>query len=81
VPIYEFRCRACEVSFEVLVRGVPHSVCRKCGSEDTERLVSGFAVASADRHRAAVQSKRRENAPQGRDQAVADYEEFKHHRD
>ena len=47
MPIFEFRCEACENEFEELClgsaaragTGVP---CPKCGSPDTKKLLSGF---------------------------------------
>ncbi len=48
MPIYEYKCRSCGAKFEILVysdRKMP--VCEKCGSEDAERLMSGFAAAGS----------------------------------
>lgn len=50
MPTYEFRCRKCEAHFDELVRSMsqPASArCPKCGSEDTSRELSVFAVGSA----------------------------------
>jgi putative FmdB family regulatory protein len=54
MPVYEFRCRACETEFEVLVRGTDLVVCPSCGGSDLERLLSMFAVSSAERSRATL---------------------------
>ena len=46
MPIYEFRCQACEKKSSVLVRKltVPNKpVCPACGSHEMTRLISGFA--------------------------------------
>jgi putative FmdB family regulatory protein len=49
VPVFEFRCRACDARFEELVgshvgKGVEDVDCPECGSADPERLeASGFA--------------------------------------
>jgi putative FmdB family regulatory protein len=44
VPIYEYRCPACDERFEELVRSSDASVaCPRCGSADVERLLSVFA--------------------------------------
>jgi len=42
MPIYEFRCRACENIFEKLCRlsDAAPPRCPKCGSEDTARQLS-----------------------------------------
>ncbi|TLS77142.1 zinc ribbon domain-containing protein [Mariprofundus erugo] len=45
MPIYEFRCRSCEVVFEKLVRNSSQPVtCRDCGSEDLQKLISAHAI-------------------------------------
>jgi putative FmdB family regulatory protein len=50
LPIYEFACRSCDHRFEELVKAngsqVPLS-CPDCGSAETARLMSAFAVRSA----------------------------------
>jgi putative FmdB family regulatory protein len=50
MPIYEFACRSCEQQFEELVKANGSTVtatCPQCGSSDTQRLLSVFAVGSA----------------------------------
>jgi len=47
MPIYEYRCTACGLQFEVLVRTpVPQVACRACKSEQVKKLVSagGFIL-------------------------------------
>jgi putative FmdB family regulatory protein len=45
MPIYEFRCEACDHPFEKLVRAFREKVsCPECGSRDVERLLSTFAM-------------------------------------
>ena len=46
MPMYEFKCEACEHEFEELVLGqrdrkIP---CPKCGSDNTHRLLSASCV-------------------------------------
>jgi putative FmdB family regulatory protein len=44
MPIYEYRCRACDERFEELVRNPDVVVpCPACGGRDAERLLSVFA--------------------------------------
>ena len=50
MPIYEYQCASCQKRFTELsrtVKGASESVappCPHCQSEDTRRVVSGFAV-------------------------------------
>jgi len=51
MPIYEYKCSDCDSKFEVLVFSQNEKIiCEKCGSENSERLLSGFAstVSSSD---------------------------------
>jgi putative FmdB family regulatory protein len=44
MPIYEYRCPACEERFEELARNPDVTVaCPSCGAAETERLLSVFA--------------------------------------
>ena len=51
MPIYEYRCDACERSFEVLTsfaeRERPH-VCPSCESSKTRVMVSSFAAVGGE---------------------------------
>jgi putative FmdB family regulatory protein len=47
MPLYEYRCDACESRFERLVRAFREDVaCPDCGSAEVERLLSTFAFSS-----------------------------------
>lgn len=49
MPIYEYQCKDCGEKFDKLVRNmndVPKVACPKCGSAQTARALSVFAVAS-----------------------------------
>ncbi len=46
MPLYDYRCTACEVESEILVRGSATPVCPACGSESLERLPFMAAVRS-----------------------------------
>ena len=67
MPIYDFKCRACAREFEALVRpnhDTPE--CPACHSRDLERLLSTFAVSSAEKTQAAADSSRKKAARIGR---------------
>jgi putative FmdB family regulatory protein len=50
MPIYEFCCRKCQHEFEELVmRKGEVIVCPHCGSQETDKQVSGFAVTGSAR--------------------------------
>ena len=40
MPIYEYRCQACEHEFETLVLGKDEPECPSCQGQDLERLLS-----------------------------------------
>jgi putative FmdB family regulatory protein len=47
MPLYEYRCDACETQFEVLrPRNDPEPVCCPECDEEAEKLFSGFSVGS-----------------------------------
>ncbi|WP_119154752.1 FmdB family zinc ribbon protein [Caldimonas tepidiphila] len=40
MPLYDYRCTACNAAFELLVRASTVAVCPQCGSAQLERQVS-----------------------------------------
>jgi putative FmdB family regulatory protein len=46
MPLFEYRCLACDGQFELLVRGSAVPTCPTCGATSLERLLSMFAVSS-----------------------------------
>lgn len=45
MPLYEYRCKSCNAEFEKLVFGAnPLVTCEKCGSGNTEKLLSRFGM-------------------------------------
>ena len=59
MPIYEFACRSCDHRFEELVKpngSVPAAPCPACGSAQTAKLMSAFAVRSASNKHEALAS-------------------------
>jgi putative FmdB family regulatory protein len=58
MPIFEYRCKACDHRFEALVRGSESPSCPECDGIDLAKQLSVFAVggpsASANRMPAAA---------------------------
>jgi len=82
MPLYDFECRRCGHEFEVLVRpGSPALVCSECGSDDLEKLLSGFAVSSETTRANNLAAGRKFYAKDRKDQAIAQMEYEKHHRE
>ena len=46
MPLFEYRCPACDSEFELLIRGSAEPACPSCGSTSLERLISSFGVSS-----------------------------------
>ncbi len=44
MPIFEYRCSACDNNFEELVLGSQTVVCPECKSEKIEKQMSSFAA-------------------------------------
>jgi putative FmdB family regulatory protein len=81
MPIYDFHCRACGHEFEALVRPQDQeaTACPSCKSTDLERLLSSFAVSTAEKTRAAVKQSRQRQINANKDKLVADEEYRKEH--
>jgi putative FmdB family regulatory protein len=48
MPLYEYRCRGCEETFETYVRAWGEAVtCPRCRSGEVEKLLSTFAFAGS----------------------------------
>ena len=80
MPIYEYRCRACDNAFEavVLPTGDPPA-CPACRSDDLERQISLFAVSSDGTRALNLKSARKQAAKTRRDKQVAEHEAIHHH--
>jgi putative FmdB family regulatory protein len=80
MPIHDFRCRQCGHEFEGLSRPQdPPVACPKCHSEDLEKLLSGFAVSSAESRAANALDSRKRQVRANKDKLVADEEYRKEH--
>jgi putative FmdB family regulatory protein len=83
MPLYDFRCRACQDEFEALVRPGSTAACPACASVDLERLVTGFSfsVRSGGLSPAARKAVQKQQSAQRRDQAAYQHEIEKKHLD
>lgn len=48
MPLFEYHCTSCGATFEQLIRSTRTAqevICPSCKSKETEKLLSGFAVA------------------------------------
>ena len=83
MPLYDFRCRACQEEFEALVRPGNIPACPACASADLERLVTGFSfsVRSGGLSPAARKAVQKQQNAQRRDQAAYQQEIEKKHLD
>ena len=81
MPIYDYRCRACGQSFELLVLKTTVAACPDCESRELEQLISGFAVSSESIRTSNLQAARRKFAGSKnyRDKKIAEAEELREH--
>jgi putative FmdB family regulatory protein len=79
MPLYEFRCRACGHSFEILIGGGATPVCPLCGGQDLERLLSSFGVSSTTTREMALRSGRRQLKRLERDKTAEQREVIEKH--
>ena len=82
MPLYDFLCRNCKHEFETLVRAQDPNppACPSCGGADLERLLSSFAVDTADLRQAAARDSRRRQIAKRKDAYIAE-EEYRHKHD
>ncbi|HYM25493.1 MAG TPA: zinc ribbon domain-containing protein [Vicinamibacterales bacterium] len=74
MPLFDFECRKCRHEFEALVRPGDEPSCPACGSRDLERLLSAFAVDTAEKRQAAAKQSRRRQIAKRKDALIADEE-------
>ena len=80
MPLYDFHCTACDREFEALVRPQdPPPCCPECRSTEIEKLLSGFALHTEERHKAAVRDSRQRQIRANKDKLVAEEEYRKEH--
>jgi putative FmdB family regulatory protein len=87
MPIYEYECRSCGSTFELLVR-LPNAAsrdeaaaCPSCQGRDLQQLISGFSVSSAGTRQMHLNQARRLGQKERRDKQHAEIEREQHHDD
>ncbi len=77
MPLFDYKCNACGVTFEALVLKGKEPVCASCGGADLEKLLSLPAVKSSTTHDLAMRSAKRRDKAQSaeRESAQRQYEE------
>lgn len=63
MPLYDYRCDACDKQFELLVRSTDVPACPTCGTLEIKRLIS--AIAPAGKAKAVAGSMRAAAAREG----------------
>lgn len=83
MPIFEYRCKACEHEFEALV--LPHTAaepeCPECHSKDLEKLLSAFAPSTDGIRQSNALKSRQQQIAKRKDKIIADEEHRLHHDD
>ncbi len=81
MPIFEYECRACHQEFELLVLKDTVVACPSCQGKDLEKLLSGFAVNTAEMSQARVKAARNaaRNSSNFKDKSVAEAEDVIEH--
>jgi putative FmdB family regulatory protein len=74
MPLYDYTCRACGATFELLVLKTTQPTCPSCKSEDLERHVSGFAVSSEATRQLSIKRARKDGEKDRKDKAIAEHE-------
>ncbi|MEO2157975.1 MAG: zinc ribbon domain-containing protein [bacterium] len=67
MPIYEYLCKSCETSFELLVRGEMTPTCPSCETVDLKKLISSPSVHSTSRKAMSMKAAKKRDVAQGKD--------------
>lgn len=81
VPIYEYRCQACNHQFEAIVLKARTVACPACASETLERLLSVPALKSESTHGQAMKAAKSRDQKQASEKNRAQREYEIHHND
>jgi len=68
MPIYEYRCRDCDETFELLVRGSsPSPECPECEGDSVERVLTVPRLKTEATHDMAMRAAKKRDKKQARD--------------
>ncbi len=81
MPIYEYRCEACEHEFETLVLGKDEPECPSCQSHDLARLLSLPRVHSSSRKALSMKAAKKRDKAQATERVIAQHEYEQAHND
>lgn len=81
IPIYEYSCQACGLTFEALVRTSAAPACPSCESADLKRHFSLPAVQSETTHDLAMRAAKARDRRQAEERAYTQRQYELHHDD
>jgi putative FmdB family regulatory protein len=81
VPIYEYRCEACEHEFEILILGQEQPECPSCQGQNLERLLSLPRVHSSTTKAMSMKAAKKRDKAQGRERVMTQHEYEQAHND
>ena len=81
MPLFDYKCRECDHTFEALVRGKERPACPECGSGKLDKLVSLPRVHSDTTHALAMKAAKKRDAKQADDRVRAQREYELSHND
>lgn len=79
MPLFDFTCRDCRLTFEALVRPGEPVACRQCGGADLEQLPPTFAPSSDGLRKAHVDTARQTAAGQRAERRRAEHHYMQKH--
>ena len=83
MPLFEYRCTACDSHFELLIRaGSPDPSCPSCGSTALEKIISMFAVTTTGtqlKSYDSIRKQQRKDAKQAERDRAHDHHHDDHH--
>lgn len=80
MPVYEYRCKDCGVSFEyLLLHSSPAARCPECSGQNLDQLISACAVSSEGSRQANLSAQHRKFAAARQDRAHGEHRNLHEH--